>query len=141
MLRASWRSWQKRAKPASRPSRSSLDLSPTCGSARRKDGSDRLSLLPKLLPVYRELLATLAREGVDWVQVDEPALVAELGPLWQQAYKTAYEDEGQQQAKSSDKAREREGEAALEFLKQVVKISSTAGLTTFSCSVFLQVGR
>lgn len=56
-----------------------------------KDGSDRLSLLPKLLPVYRELLATLAREGVDWVQIDEPALVTELAPLWQQAYKTAYE--------------------------------------------------
>ncbi|HEX2874189.1 MAG TPA: 5-methyltetrahydropteroyltriglutamate--homocysteine S-methyltransferase [Polyangiaceae bacterium] len=56
-----------------------------------KDGSERLSLLPKLLPVYRELLATLAREGVDWVQLDEPALVTELSPLWQQAYKTAYE--------------------------------------------------
>jgi 5-methyltetrahydropteroyltriglutamate--homocysteine methyltransferase len=56
-----------------------------------KDGSDRLALLPKLLPVYRELLATLAREGVDWVQVDEPALVTELDPAWQQAYRTAYE--------------------------------------------------
>ncbi len=56
-----------------------------------KDGSDRLSLLPKLLPVYRELLATLAREGVDWVQIDEPALVTELAPDWQQAYRTAYE--------------------------------------------------
>jgi 5-methyltetrahydropteroyltriglutamate--homocysteine methyltransferase len=56
-----------------------------------KDGSDRLSLLPKLLPVFGELLATLAREGVDWVQIDEPALVTELAPAWQQAYRTAYE--------------------------------------------------
>jgi 5-methyltetrahydropteroyltriglutamate--homocysteine methyltransferase len=56
-----------------------------------KDGSDRLSLLQKLLPVYRELLTTLAREGVDWVQMDEPALVTELAPDWQQAYRTAYE--------------------------------------------------
>jgi 5-methyltetrahydropteroyltriglutamate--homocysteine methyltransferase len=56
-----------------------------------KDGSDRLALLPKLLPVYRELLATLAREGVDWVQIDEPALVTELAPDWRQAYTTAYE--------------------------------------------------
>jgi 5-methyltetrahydropteroyltriglutamate--homocysteine methyltransferase len=56
-----------------------------------KDGSDRLSLLPKLLPVYRELLATLAREGVDWVQLDEPALVTELEAGWQQAYRTAYD--------------------------------------------------
>jgi 5-methyltetrahydropteroyltriglutamate--homocysteine methyltransferase len=55
-----------------------------------KDGSDRLALLPKLLPVYRELLATLAREGVDWVQIDEPALVTELEPAWQQAYRTIY---------------------------------------------------
>jgi len=57
-----------------------------------KDGSDRLSLLPKLLAVYRELLTALAREGVDWVQIDEPALVTELGLEWQQAYRTAYED-------------------------------------------------
>jgi 5-methyltetrahydropteroyltriglutamate--homocysteine methyltransferase len=56
-----------------------------------KDGSDRLSLLPKLLPAYRELLTALAREGADWVQIDEPALVTELGPDWQQAYRTAYE--------------------------------------------------
>ncbi|HEY6079824.1 MAG TPA: 5-methyltetrahydropteroyltriglutamate--homocysteine S-methyltransferase, partial [Polyangiaceae bacterium] len=56
-----------------------------------KDGSDRLALLSKLLPVYRELLATLAREGVDWVQLDEPALVTELAPAWQQAYRTAYD--------------------------------------------------
>ena len=33
----------------------------------------------------------LAREGADWVQVDEPALVTELAPDWQQAYRTAYE--------------------------------------------------
>jgi 5-methyltetrahydropteroyltriglutamate--homocysteine methyltransferase len=56
-----------------------------------KDGSDRLSLLPKLLPVYRKLLSVLAREGADWVQIDEPALVTELAFDWQQAYRTAYE--------------------------------------------------
>ena len=56
-----------------------------------KDGSSRSALLPKLLPLYRELLLTLAREGVDWVQIDEPALVTELGPEWHQAYRTAYE--------------------------------------------------
>jgi 5-methyltetrahydropteroyltriglutamate--homocysteine methyltransferase len=56
-----------------------------------KDASERLALLPRLLPVYRALLATLAREGVDWVQLDEPALVTELPPDWQEAYRTAYE--------------------------------------------------
>jgi 5-methyltetrahydropteroyltriglutamate--homocysteine methyltransferase len=55
-----------------------------------KDGSDKLSLLPKLLTVYRRLLETLATEGVEWVQIDEPALVTELGDGWLQAYRDAY---------------------------------------------------
>ena len=56
-----------------------------------KDDSDKLALLPRLLPVYAELLATLAAQGVEWVQVDEPVLVTELTPAWQQALATAYE--------------------------------------------------
>ena len=51
---------------------------------------DRLSLLDALLPVYGELLARLAAQGVDWVQLDEPALVQELPPAWRQAYEAAY---------------------------------------------------
>jgi 5-methyltetrahydropteroyltriglutamate--homocysteine methyltransferase len=56
-----------------------------------KDNSDKLALLPRLLPVYAELLATLAAQGVEWVQIDEPVLVTELSAQWQQAYVTAYE--------------------------------------------------
>jgi len=56
-----------------------------------KDDSDRLALLPKLLPVYGALLDTFAAQGVEWVQIDEPALVTELDPAWQQAFVTAYE--------------------------------------------------
>ncbi|WP_225783079.1 5-methyltetrahydropteroyltriglutamate--homocysteine S-methyltransferase [Xenophilus sp. Marseille-Q4582] len=55
-----------------------------------KDDSDRLALLPRLLPVYAELLDTLAAQGVEWVQVDEPILVTELGADWQHAFNTAY---------------------------------------------------
>jgi 5-methyltetrahydropteroyltriglutamate--homocysteine methyltransferase len=55
-----------------------------------KDDSDRLALLPKLLPVYGALLDTLTAQGVEWVQIDEPALVTELDPAWQQAFRTAY---------------------------------------------------
>ena len=55
-----------------------------------RDGSDRLALLPKLLPAYAELLSALAGEGVEWVQVDEPILVTELDGAWQQAFETAY---------------------------------------------------
>ena len=51
---------------------------------------DRLSLLPRLLPVYTELLQVLADAGVEWVQVDEPILVTELSPDWQHALNLAY---------------------------------------------------
>ncbi|MBL1262231.1 5-methyltetrahydropteroyltriglutamate--homocysteine S-methyltransferase [Candidatus Methylomicrobium oryzae] len=56
-----------------------------------KDDSDKLALLPKLLPVYAELLETLAAEGVEWVQIDEPILVTELEAAWQNAFNTAYQ--------------------------------------------------
>lgn len=55
-----------------------------------KDDSDRLALLERLLPVYGELLDTLAARGVEWVQIDEPILVTELGADWQHAFNTAY---------------------------------------------------
>ena len=55
-----------------------------------KDDSDRLAMLPRLLPVYAELLDTLAAQGVEWVQIDEPILVTELTPDWQHAFNTAY---------------------------------------------------
>ncbi len=56
----------------------------------KKDDSDKLALLPRLLPVYVELLNTLAAQGVEWVQVDEPILVTDLSADWQQAFRIAY---------------------------------------------------
>ncbi len=55
-----------------------------------KDGADRLALLPRVLAVYAELLETLAAEGVDWVQIDEPIVVTELDADWRHAFETAY---------------------------------------------------
>ncbi len=55
-----------------------------------RDGSDKRALLPRLLPVYVELLEALARQGVEWVQIDEPILVTELDDSWQQAFASAY---------------------------------------------------
>ncbi|MGE8317128.1 MAG: 5-methyltetrahydropteroyltriglutamate--homocysteine S-methyltransferase [Comamonas sp.] len=55
-----------------------------------KDGSDKLALLERLLPVYAELLELLAAQGVEWVQIDEPILVTELDADWQHAFNTAY---------------------------------------------------
>jgi 5-methyltetrahydropteroyltriglutamate--homocysteine methyltransferase len=56
-----------------------------------KDGSDKLLLLPRLLPVYAELLAALAAQGAEWVQIDEPILVTELDAVWQDAFTHAYQ--------------------------------------------------
>jgi 5-methyltetrahydropteroyltriglutamate--homocysteine methyltransferase len=56
-----------------------------------KDDSDRLALLPRLLPVYAKLLRDLATESIEWVQIDEPILVTELDGKWQQAFGAAYD--------------------------------------------------
>ncbi len=56
-----------------------------------KDGTDRLALLPRLLPVYARLLGALAAAGAEWVQIDEPILVTELNSAWQDAFRTAYQ--------------------------------------------------
>ena len=58
--------------------------------SKEKDGSNRLDLLPKLLPVYSELLEQLAAAGAEWVQIDEPALVTELDADWKHALESAY---------------------------------------------------
>ena len=55
-----------------------------------KDDLNKLALLERLLPVYAELLDTLAAQGVEWVQIDEPILVTELDADWQHAFNTAY---------------------------------------------------
>ncbi|WP_224982858.1 5-methyltetrahydropteroyltriglutamate--homocysteine S-methyltransferase [Geomonas agri] len=52
-------------------------------------GLDTLDLLPRLLPVYEELLALLAGHGVTWVQLDEPCLCFDLDTRSVQAYRTA----------------------------------------------------
>ncbi|MDB5916813.1 MAG: 5-methyltetrahydropteroyltriglutamate--homocysteine methyltransferase [Massilia sp.] len=55
------------------------------------DDSDKLALLPRLLPVYAALFERLAAEGIEWVQVDEPVLVTELSPEWKLAFRSAYD--------------------------------------------------
>jgi len=56
-----------------------------------KDGLYKLALLPRLLPVYAQLLDALAAQGVEWVQIDEPILVTELDSDWQNAFQAAYD--------------------------------------------------
>ena len=51
---------------------------------------NRFDLLVKLLPVYVEILNTLAAEGVEYIQIDEPALTLDLPAEWIAAYKAVY---------------------------------------------------
>ncbi|QQA75823.1 5-methyltetrahydropteroyltriglutamate--homocysteine S-methyltransferase [Pectobacterium parmentieri] len=52
---------------------------------------DRLSLLKDILPVYQQVLAELVKRGIEWVQIDEPALALELPQEWLAAFKPAYD--------------------------------------------------
>lgn len=58
---------------------------------KRTDGGDPLALLPRLVPVYAELLRRLAEAGAAWVQIDEPCLVLDLSQDEKRAYAFAYE--------------------------------------------------
>ncbi|WP_404473112.1 5-methyltetrahydropteroyltriglutamate--homocysteine S-methyltransferase [Vreelandella venusta] len=51
---------------------------------------DRLTLLDSVLDVYGAILSRLATQGIEWVQLDEPALVQDLPLAWQQAFERAY---------------------------------------------------
>ena len=53
-------------------------------------GFDRLALLEQLLPVYGALLDRLKRQGVAWVQVDEPILGLDLPHAWRSAFESTY---------------------------------------------------
>ncbi len=55
-----------------------------------KGSGDPLALLPKLLPVYIEVLKRLEGLGADWVQIDEPCLVLDIGQKVAPEYVRAY---------------------------------------------------
>jgi 5-methyltetrahydropteroyltriglutamate--homocysteine methyltransferase len=58
--------------------------------AKMRDGSDALALLPRLLPLYLKLLTALGEAGAEWVQLDEPILVADLDEAARAALRSAY---------------------------------------------------
>ncbi|MEV4970739.1 5-methyltetrahydropteroyltriglutamate--homocysteine S-methyltransferase [Streptomyces scopuliridis] len=57
-------------------------------------GFEPLTLLDRLLPVYAEVLADLRAAGAEWVQLDEPALVADRSLAELNAATRAYRDLG-----------------------------------------------
>ena len=52
---------------------------------------DKLSLLPKLIKTYADILARFSAQGVEWVQLEEPILALELEADWQAAIASTYE--------------------------------------------------
>ncbi|KAF6762328.1 cobalamin-independent synthase [Ephemerocybe angulata] len=55
-----------------------------------KPGFQPISLLPKLLPLYKTLLADLKEAGAEWVQVDEPILVLDSAAGLEKEFTSAY---------------------------------------------------
>lgn len=53
-------------------------------------GFQPISLLPKILPIYKTLLADLKAAGAEWVQIDEPILVLDTAANLEKQYATAY---------------------------------------------------
>ncbi|XP_054800748.1 5-methyltetrahydropteroyltriglutamate--homocysteine methyltransferase-like [Prosopis cineraria] len=51
-----------------------------------------LSLLPKILPVYKEVVADLEAAGASWIQFDEPTLILDLESHQLQAFTEAYSE-------------------------------------------------
>ena len=58
----------------------------------KEEGFKRLSLLPKLVEAYAQLLRELAAEGVDWIQIDEPILAANADQNWLNAFAATYKE-------------------------------------------------
>ncbi|MDT8363846.1 MAG: 5-methyltetrahydropteroyltriglutamate--homocysteine S-methyltransferase, partial [Nitrosomonas sp.] len=52
---------------------------------------NRLQLLPRLLPVYRQILQKIASLGAAWVQIDEPILALDLDQNWTASFSPAYQ--------------------------------------------------
>lgn len=55
------------------------------------DFFNRLDLLPNIIPVYQHIFSELESRGIDWVQIDEPALVLELPNDWLQVFNSVYQ--------------------------------------------------
>ena len=63
-----------------------------CGNDHADISADQTNLkfVDALLPIYAALFDELKARGVEYVQVDEPALVLDLAPAWQAAFEQVY---------------------------------------------------
>ena len=60
-------------------------------NARRGGDTAKLECLPQVVTIYGQVLERLAALGVEWVQLDEPALVTDLPTAWLNALAATYE--------------------------------------------------
>lgn len=51
---------------------------------------DKLSLLNKILPIYKEILKKISERQISWIQIDEPILTMELSHKWIESFHYAY---------------------------------------------------
>ncbi|QCI21931.1 5-methyltetrahydropteroyltriglutamate--homocysteine S-methyltransferase [Buchnera aphidicola] len=51
---------------------------------------DRLDMIENIIVIYKEVLKELSNRHINFVQIDEPALVLELPKKWQEAYSYTY---------------------------------------------------
>ncbi|MDD3288947.1 MAG: 5-methyltetrahydropteroyltriglutamate--homocysteine S-methyltransferase [Alphaproteobacteria bacterium] len=56
-----------------------------------RGGGNKLDLLPRLIPIYSEILKQLEVAGAEWVQLDEPMLVGDINDSARAAYTKTYE--------------------------------------------------
>jgi len=51
---------------------------------------DKLQLITPLLKAYQEILARLKKQGIEWVQIDEPILALDLPIIWKSTLEFVY---------------------------------------------------
>lgn len=56
----------------------------------KEPGFNRLDLLPKLIPVYEQLMVKLQQLGAEWIQLDEPFLNLDLDSSVTELYQAVY---------------------------------------------------
>lgn len=57
----------------------------------KEAGFNRLDLIDKLLPVYIDIIRSLDKENIHYIQIDEPCLALNLSPAAQQAFVKVYD--------------------------------------------------
>lgn len=56
-----------------------------------QSGFQPISLLPKLLPIYEQVLSELKEAGAEWVQIDEPVLVLDTAETFAAEFAETYQ--------------------------------------------------